>query len=79
MGATYIDSYTGDNSIPVFISFIIEEYKNHKKISGEEAYFILDKAGVLDHFARFYDILHTQSRQWLVEEADNMVSKSKQQ
>lgn len=29
---TYVDSYNGDDSIPVFLAFAIEEYKNYKGI-----------------------------------------------
>lgn len=74
---TYVDSYTGDESIPMFITFAIEQYKNYKKISGEEAATILAEAGVLNHLEEFYDVLHTQSAQWLVAEMDEMVSKSR--
>lgn len=34
---TYVDAYNGDDSIPVFVAFAIEQYKNNKGISGEEA------------------------------------------
>lgn len=73
--STYIDSYTGDDSIPLFISFAIEQYKNHKRISGEESAAILAESGVLSHLEEFFDVLHTQSAQWLLEEIDEMVNR----
>lgn len=72
--STYVNSYTGDDSIPLFLSFAIEQFKNHQGISGEEAAEVLDRAGVLTHLAEYYDVLHTQSAQWLVEEMDDMVA-----
>lgn len=71
---TYVDAYNGDESVPMFITFAIEQYKNYKGISGEEAVEILAKAGVLNHLEEYYDVLHTQSAQWLMSEIDEMVS-----
>lgn len=72
--ATYVDSYNGDDSIPAFVAFAIEQYKNYKGISGEEAAKILDENGVLSHLAEFYDVLHTQGSNWLLEEMDEMIN-----
>lgn len=74
---TYIDSYTGSDPIPMFLSFAIEQYKHYKGITGKEASRILNDAGVIDRFADYYDVLHTQSAQWLVEEMDEMVTTHK--
>lgn len=71
---TYVDAYNGDDSIPVFVAFAIEQYKNNKGISGEEAARILDENGILDHLAEYYDVLHTQSAQWLVKEMDDIIA-----
>jgi len=71
---TYVDEYNGDDSIPVFVAFAIEQYKNHKGISGDEAAKVLDEHGILDHLAEFYDVLHTQSSQWLMAEIDDMIT-----
>lgn len=71
---TYVDAYTGDESIPMFITFAIEQYKNYKGISGEEAAGILADAGVLKHLEEYYDVLHTQSAQWLVAEMEEMIA-----
>lgn len=44
-----------------------------KEFSGEEAARILDENGILDHLAEYYDVLHTQSAQWLVKEMDDII------
>lgn len=72
--STYIDDYTGDKSIPLFLSFAIEQYKNHRGITGEEAAEILERTGVLKHLEEYFDVLHTQSAQWLIEEIDELVA-----
>lgn len=70
---TYITDYTGDDTIPAFVSFYIEQYKNFKNISGEESMQILSDAGVLDYLAEHYDILHLEGHHWLLKEIDELV------
>ncbi len=72
----YASDYTGDDSIPAFVAFAIEQYKHHKGISGEEAMEILSKAGALEHIAEFYDIMHQHGAKWLMEELDDMVERN---
>lgn len=48
-----------------------------KEFSGEEAARILDENGILDHLAEYYDVLHTQSAQWLVKEMDDIIAGKK--
>ena len=69
----YASDYTGDDSIPVFIAFAIEQYKHYKGISGERAMEILSDAGALEHLAEFYDVMHQHGAKWLMEELDEMV------
>lgn len=69
----YASDYTGDDSIPVFVSFAIEQYKHHKGISGEEAMEILSEAGVLEHLEEFYDVMHQHGEKWLLQEINEMV------
>ena len=59
--------------IAYFISFCIEQYKNEKGISGSEAMALLSEYGVLEYLSEHWEILHTQSRQWLVEEIDDFI------
>lgn len=69
----YSSSYNGDDSIPVFVAFAIEQYKHHKGISGYEAMQILSDAGVIEHLQEFYDVMHQQGSKWLMEEIDHLI------
>ncbi len=53
-----------------FVAFCIEQYKNHKGISGKEASDILFSTGVAKYLSDNYEVLHTQGSQWLLEEID---------
>lgn len=57
-----------------FLSFCIEQYKNAHRLSGGDAMAVLDRYGVLEYLADHYDTLHTQSRQWLLEDIDEFIS-----
>lgn len=59
--------------IAYFISFCIEQYKNEKSLTGTEAMLLLDKYKVLDYLSEHYEVLHTQGRQWLMEEIDEFI------
>ena len=72
----YSSAYTGDDSIPAFVAFAIEQYKHHKNISGEQAEEILSKSGVLEHLIEFYDVMHQHGAKWLIEEIDEMISRN---
>ena len=61
------------NNISYFVSFCIEQYKNAKHLTGEQAMAQLDRYGVLDYLADHYEVLHTQSRQWLMEDIDEFI------
>ena len=60
--------------IAYFLSFCTEQYKNEKHLSGKDAMVVLDKYGVLDYLAEHYEMLHTQSHQWLMEDIDEFIS-----
>ena len=57
-----------------FLSFCIEQYKNRKHLSGKKAAEALGQYGVLDYLAEHYEMLHTQSHQWLMEDIDEFIS-----
>ncbi len=59
-----------EDTIPLFLSFCIEQYKVHKSISGQQAMEILSSTSTLDYLERNYEVLHTQSPQWILEEID---------
>lgn len=59
--------------IAYFVSFCIEQYKNAKHLTGAEALQLLDKYKVLDYLSEHYEILHTQSRQWILEDIEEFI------
>lgn len=60
--------------IAYFLSFCTEQYKNENHLSGKDAIDVLGKHGVLNYLAEHYEMLHTQSRQWLMEDIDEYIS-----
>lgn len=60
--------------IAYFVSFCIEQYKNAKGLTGAEAAKELDYYGVLEYFEEHYDMLHTQSHQWILEDIDEFIN-----
>ncbi len=60
--------------ITYFVSFCIEQYKNAKKMSGNEAMKLLDSYGVLNYLAENFEVLHTQSHQWILEDIDEFIN-----
>lgn len=60
--------------ISYFVTFCIEQFKEHRNISGEESAKLLFATGVTDYLTDNYEVLHTQSCQWLMEEIDERVN-----
>ncbi len=60
--------------IAYFLSFCIEQYKTAKELTGRQAVDIFEKYGVMEYLEHHYDILHTQSRQWLLEDIDEFIN-----
>ncbi|MBO6124616.1 MAG: DUF3791 domain-containing protein [Bacteroidaceae bacterium] len=66
-----------NNNILFFLSFCIEQYKMHKGLSGCDAIKLFDQYGITDHLAKNYDVLHTQSSQWMMQEIDEIINSKK--
>ena len=64
--------------IAYFVSFCIEQYKNAKRLSGAEAMRQLDEYKVLDYLSEHYETLHTQSRQWILEDIEEFLQLRKE-
>ena len=60
--------------ITYFISFCIEQYMNEKGINEDEVISIFSEYGVLDYLKEYFDVLHTQSRQWLVADIEDFIN-----
>lgn len=65
--------------IAYFLAFCVEQYKNEKHISGEEAMRRLDRHSVLDYLAEHFDVLHTQSRQWILADIEEYINIRKEE
>lgn len=61
----------------LFLSFCLENYKEHKKISAEEALFLFQKYKVLDFLENVFDALHTQSKDYIMCEIDTYIRNQK--
>ena len=48
-------------------------YKNEKRMTGTEAMNFLNRYGVLEYLAEHFEILHTQSRQWILADIDEFI------
>ena len=59
--------------IAYFVSFCIEQYKEAKYLSGSKTAALLSEYGVLEYLAEHWEILHTQGRQWIIEDIDEFI------
>jgi hypothetical protein len=62
-----------NDAIPLFLSFCIEQYKHANQLSGKESMQILESCGALRYLEENYDVIHTQSPQWIVDDIINFV------
>ena len=62
-----------EKDIALFVAFCIEEYGAAKGMSGEQVLDLFSKYGLVDYLSESYDVLHTQGRQWLIEEIDEYI------
>ena len=56
-----------------FVSFCIEQYKAARGMEGAAVAELFYRKGVSDYLSTHFDVLHTQSRQWLIEEIDEFL------
>ena len=60
--------------IAYFLAFCMEQYKQAKGLSGQEVLNVFDRYGVLEYLSEYYDVLHSQSRQWIIEDIEEFIS-----
>ncbi|MDY3226058.1 MAG: DUF3791 domain-containing protein [Candidatus Cryptobacteroides sp.] len=63
------------DNISYFIAFCIEQYKTAKGLKGEDVAKLFFDKGVDNYLSDNYEVLHTQSHQWLVEEIDEYLNR----
>lgn len=61
----------------IFVSFCIEQYAKAKKMNTDDVAKLFEQYGITEHFYEFYDVLHTQGNQWLIEEIDGIINRKK--
>ena len=65
------------NSIQIFSIFCLEAYKNEKKLTGKEVLSEFRQYNVFDFLTNFYDILHSQSMKYIVDEINKFIKAGK--
>lgn len=55
-----------DKKVNDFVVFCIEYYKDESGLSGSDVYDLFCKYGVIDYLESGYDLLHTQGKDWLM-------------
>ena len=59
--------------IAYFLSFCIEQYKKAKGIDGAEVIKTFAMYDVFDYLNNHFEILHTQSHRWILEDIDEYI------
>ena len=70
-----MDKKTKD--ISYFISFCIEQYMKEKGMNEEDVLGTFSACGVLEYLNEHFEVLHTQSRQWLVADIEDFINKKR--
>lgn len=53
-----------------FIILCIEEYKNHKNMTGKEVIELFNKYSVCEYIKSFYEALHTTGVKYIIDDID---------
>lgn len=62
-----------EKDITLFVAFCIEEYRAAKGMTGKQTIDLFAKYGVTDYLCKCFEPLHTQGRQWLMDEIDEFI------
>ncbi len=62
-----------ESDIFYFLSFCIEQYKTEKGMDGADVASLFFENGVAEYLMDNFEVLHTQSWQWMIEEIDNYI------
>lgn len=66
-----------NQDIKLFLSFCIELYKTANRMTGKEAMQELNRYVVMEYLNEFYDVLHTQGRQWILADINEFIIQRK--
>ena len=59
------------SKVAEFVSFCIESFANAKGKSGIDTLRLFDSCGLVGYLDEFYDVLHTQGREWLMADMED--------
>lgn len=62
-----------EKDIALFVAFCIEEYGAAKGLTGVQVLDLFTQYGVTDYLSNSFEPLHTQGRQWLLDEIDEFI------
>jgi hypothetical protein len=65
------------NKIQEFILFVMEAYKNKNKLTGEGVLNVFQEYNIFDYLENGYEVLHTQSLDYVVFEITEMIKSKK--
>ena len=66
-----------NSAMLLFFIFCLENYKDYKCIDAEEALFIFNKYNVIEYLEDVYESLHTQGKEYIMEEIDLYINNQK--
>ena len=61
------------NEQTYFLTFCIEQYKHLKNMDGSSVKELFDTLGASDYLIQNYEVLHTQGKQWLLDDIDTFI------
>ena len=62
-----------DSNIYKFIIFCLEHYRHFKKMTAMQSLSLFRQTGVFQYLTEGYEVLHTQSRDYLVADIDDFI------
>ena len=68
MEGTQYNTLNEQQDRAMFVSFCIEQYAKAKGMKTEDVAKLLEQYGIMEHFCEFYDVLHTQGKEYIVED-----------
>lgn len=66
-----------EKDIALFVAFCVEEYAAAKGVCGTAVCDLFTKYGITGYLIECFGPLHTQGRDWLIEEIDALIGKRK--
>ncbi len=66
-----------EKDIALFVAFCIEEYGAAKGLDGTQVLDLFTQYEVTDYLNKCFEPLHTQGRQWLIDEIDEFIEINK--